>query len=56
MKKIIIEKTGLECLRCGHIWIPRREMERLKCCPKCHSPYWDRERERTRVKRHSSNG
>jgi rubrerythrin len=30
------------CLRCGHIWIPRTE-NYPKLCPKCMSAYWDRE-------------
>lgn len=33
------------CQRCGHKWIPRHE-NRPKICPKCKSPYWDRERVR----------
>lgn len=32
-----------ECLRCGHIWIPRTD-NKPKFCPKCNSPYWDRPR------------
>lgn len=31
---------GLECLRCGHKWRPRKSTIRI--CPKCKSPYWDR--------------
>ena len=31
------------CLRCGYIWIPRKE-EDPKCCPDCNSPYWNIEK------------
>ena len=33
----------LECLRCGHEWIPRGK--KPKQCPKCRSPYWDKPRQ-----------
>lgn len=33
----------LACLRCGHVWLPRR-VERPPTCPACRSPYWDRPR------------
>lgn len=36
--KIRIPK--LNCKRCGHNWIPKKEEVRI--CPKCKSPYWDR--------------
>jgi len=39
--KIKIEKQ-LICKRCKHEWTPRKEEVRI--CPKCKSPYWDRER------------
>ena len=32
----------LECKRCGHKWLPRKD--EVMICPKCKSPYWDRER------------
>ena len=31
------------CLRCGHNWRPRKDDPPVQC-PKCRSPYWDRER------------
>ena len=31
----------LNCLRCGHEWIPNRPVE-PKVCPKCNSPYWNK--------------
>lgn len=33
----------LECKRCGYKWIPRAEEVRI--CPKCHSSWWDVEKE-----------
>jgi predicted Zn-ribbon and HTH transcriptional regulator len=34
-----------KCERCGHSW--KRRSEKLpKTCPKCRSPYWDKERVR----------
>jgi DNA-directed RNA polymerase subunit RPC12/RpoP len=30
------------CLRCGHLWIPRRDIP--KKCPRCNSPYWNKMR------------
>ena len=32
-----------ECVRCEHCWFTRTEDEPL-VCPKCKSPYWDRQR------------
>jgi len=43
MTKIILPK--LKCKRCGHIWFPRSEDAPLRC-PRCGSPYWDREKVR----------
>ena len=34
-----------KCKRCGHMWHPyQNNTEKPKVCPKCKSPYWDRER------------
>lgn len=33
----------LHCTRCGHYWKPRNG--KPKACPKCNSPYWDRDRQ-----------
>ncbi len=46
--KITIPVNGFKCLRCGHRWIPRVELEQLEkdikklpmICPQCKSPYW----------------
>ena len=37
-----IEDFRKICKRCGHSWIPRKN--KVIICPKCKSPYWDRER------------
>lgn len=48
-----VEVWSFRCLRCEHEWLPRKTMrasESLgpsslpRVCPKCKSPYWDRER------------
>jgi hypothetical protein len=33
-----------QCKRCRHCWHPRTNETPVKC-PKCGSPYWDRERQ-----------
>ena len=40
MKEIKVLKFN--CKRCGHNWVPRQT--EIRICPKCKSPYWDRER------------
>lgn len=35
------EMPTLKCLRCGHVWIPRRPRQPKKC-PRCASPYWNK--------------
>lgn len=37
-----IDLQKLICKRCDYTWTPRKEDVRL--CPKCKSPYWDRDR------------
>ncbi len=39
---VIIGKNT--CQRCGHEWT-QRKLETPKVCPKCKSPYWDREKQ-----------
>lgn len=34
-----IKVKGFQCERCGHIWIPRKNI--IKVCPKCKSPYFN---------------
>jgi len=43
MPRIRIEVEGFRCARCGHEWVPRKD-ETPRVCPKCKSPFWDRER------------
>ncbi len=35
-----MEKT--KCKRCGHEWIKRQDVPIV--CPKCKSPYWNKEK------------
>jgi len=35
-------RGGLNCKRCGHSWYPKQS--EIRICPKCKSPYWDKER------------
>ena len=39
-----IELQKLLCKRCGYKWTPRKT--EIRICPKCKSPYWDRERKK----------
>jgi predicted Zn-ribbon and HTH transcriptional regulator len=43
---IIMMKTKLTCLRCGHKWTPERRTKGLfpALCQKCHSPLWNKQR------------
>jgi DNA-directed RNA polymerase subunit RPC12/RpoP len=43
MPRITIAVDGFRCARCGHEWIPRKHGDPV-VCPKCKSPFWDRER------------
>lgn len=43
MIEYIIRKWA--CLRCKHEWIPKTERP-PKCCPRCNSPYWNKQRVR----------
>ncbi len=36
----------VSCKRCGHGWVPR--IENIRVCPKCKSPYWNKERREKR--------
>lgn len=37
-----IKLVKMNCKRCGHIWHPKKT--EIRICPKCKSPYFDRER------------
>lgn len=41
--------STLQCRRCFHTWTPR--IERPVMCPRCHSPFWNRDR-RTQATKH----
>jgi Zn finger protein HypA/HybF involved in hydrogenase expression len=34
-----VKVQSLECLKCGHRWIPRQS--EVRQCPSCKSPRWD---------------
>lgn len=46
-----LELPKLICKRCGHTWTPRNGSRLPKVCPKCKSPYWDKERVKDRETR-----
>ena len=37
-----IQIKKVKCKRCGHEWVPRKE--EIIICPKCKSPYWNRDK------------
>jgi hypothetical protein len=41
-----IKISYLFCKRCFNQWIPRSE-NLPKVCPRCNSPYWNKERQRS---------
>lgn len=49
MPRVQITVEGWQCTRCAHKWVPRyyysadKSMIPPKVCPKCKSPYWDKE-------------
>lgn len=53
MNKILTEKDvilKLQCKRCTHEWFPKRTTK-PKVCPKCKSPYWNRERTKKKARK-----
>lgn len=44
MKKYIWHK-GFLTKGCGHIWVPRLPLEKIKVCPLCHNPIKNNEDE-----------
>lgn len=47
MQKVPITVMGYRCTRCRHEWVPMKASSNPpRVCPKCKSPYWDRERQR----------
>lgn len=43
---IDIKIPYLKCTRCKHQWIPR-STNYPKVCPRCNSPYWNKEYKRS---------
>jgi Zn finger protein HypA/HybF involved in hydrogenase expression len=44
MSSFTWQDVWLECSRCEHRWL-RRDMKKLPgVCPKCKSPYWNKNR------------
>ena len=41
-----IKINQMSCKKCGHKWVAR--IVDLKVCPKCKSPWWDKERTHVR--------
>ncbi len=39
----VITIKAFQCSRCEHIWRPRATTDFPVICPKCKSPYWDRD-------------
>jgi len=39
---------GLECLRCGHRWVPRISTAEVRICPKCKSAWWNKAKTATK--------
>ena len=42
--EIKIEVDGYRCERCNHTWQPRKKKTPPVVCPKCKSPYWNKDR------------
>ena len=41
----VIKIDAYFCDRCTHVWMPRENsVHRPLVCPRCKSPYWDRDR------------
>jgi predicted Zn-ribbon and HTH transcriptional regulator len=44
----------LKCLRCGNEWAQRNPNKVPRNCPRCVSPYWNKERRIRKVKTEDS--
>jgi Zn finger protein HypA/HybF involved in hydrogenase expression len=44
---LINSLVKLQCKRCYHVWTPRKQEVRM--CPKCKSPWWDKEKSKEPV-------
>lgn len=43
--------VGNKCYRCDHSWRPNNIKRIPKVCPKCKSPYWNKPRQKSKVKK-----
>jgi len=49
MSMAVIKMRGYQCERCNHKWTPRTKIDELPTiCPRCKSPYWNKQRGRRR--------
>lgn len=50
LSKIESFEGKVECLRCGHKWLPRNSWAARHPvqCPKCKSPYWNQKKKALR--------
>src|SRR3990167_8835241 len=48
MQAHIVKLFKHVCTRCGHLWVPNKI--RPVACPRCHSPYWNKKRQRISLK------
>lgn len=60
-KTIIVNITMAECGRCGYKWELKRTdgeggVKVPKNCPRCHSPYWNKERKYNRASSEAAGG
>ncbi|GAI97766.1 unnamed protein product [marine sediment metagenome] len=47
----VVDIPELKYRRCGHKWVPR--VSKPLKCPKCLSPYWNKERKDKADERHT---
>lgn len=45
-----VKLPAFKCLRCGHVWHPRKPKTPV-CCAKCKSPYWNERRAEEEAKK-----
>lgn len=44
-----VKIDGFKCLRCEYEWVPRDIKTEPVICPKCKSPYWNKQRQKKKV-------
>lgn len=40
----VVMIQGFRCKRCGHEWVARKKDGTPIQCPKCRTPYWNKDR------------